>query len=90
MVGTVCWYNLEKGYGEIAGNDKQSYFFTWSELKSRAGLDRLSSDLVVRFEPDDTKIAGFKRAINVKISDNIPAVASNAKNYSRDSTKSKD
>jgi CspA family cold shock protein len=49
MLGTVKWYNPEKGYGFLTGQDGLEYFCHKSEVEG--GLDDLLEGVDVEFQP---------------------------------------
>lgn len=58
--GTVKWFNDEKGFGFIAGNNGQDYFVHWSDIVS-TGFKKLTEEQEVDFEPVNTS-RGWKAA----------------------------
>lgn len=62
--GIVKWFNEEKGYGFIAGEDGQDYFVHCSAIVA-TGFKKMAEDQAVEFDPEETK-RGLK-AVNVSI-----------------------
>ena len=64
-IGTVKWFNPDKGYGFIKpDNGKQDVFIHISDLKT-AGLDNLNDNQKVEYEIVEEK--GKKSAGNIKV-----------------------
>ena len=49
MKGTVKWFNAEKGYGFITGEDGTDYFAHYSQIQSE-GYKSLDNGQAVNFE----------------------------------------
>ncbi len=49
MKGTVKWFNAEKGYGFITGEDGTDYFAHYSQIQSE-GYKSLDQGQAVNFE----------------------------------------
>jgi len=60
MRGSVCWFNLVKGYGFIRGEDERDYFV---HAKAVVGRSPLRKGQEVEFEADMEK----RRAARVRI-----------------------
>tara|TARA_R110000824_G_C15110884_1_gene667121 strand:+ start:136 stop:333 length:198 start_codon:yes stop_codon:yes gene_type:complete len=52
MEGTVKWFNADKGYGFIVGQDQTDYFAHFGEIKVD-GYKTLKEGQVVTFETED-------------------------------------
>jgi|TARA_R110000782_G_scaffold180395_1_gene270889 CspA family cold shock protein len=52
MEGTVKWFNADKGYGFIAGNDQTDYFAHFGEIKVD-GYKTLKEGQTVQFDVED-------------------------------------
>lgn len=52
--GTVKWFNTEKGYGFIAGDDGRDVFVHWSSIVS-TGFRSLEEGQRVGFDTEDTE-----------------------------------
>ena len=52
MEGTVKWFNADKGYGFIAGNDQSDYFAHFGEIQVD-GYKTLKEGQVVTFDTED-------------------------------------
>ena len=55
MKGTFKWYNKEKGYGFISGEDSKDYFVHYSALPQDQGNIREEDKIEVEFEAKDTQ-----------------------------------
>ncbi len=49
MKGKVKWFNAEKGYGFIIGEDNNDYFVHYSQIQGE-GYKTLDQDQLVSFE----------------------------------------
>lgn len=54
MKGTIKWYNKEKGYGFIRGEDSKDLFFHYSALPKYMENVREEDNLKVEFDLVDT------------------------------------
>ena len=52
MEGTVKWFNADKGYGFIAGEDQTDYFAHFGEIQVE-GYKTLKEGQPVNFETED-------------------------------------
>lgn len=66
LTGTVKWFNEEKGYGFIAGEDKNDVFVHYSDIVA-TGYRKLEKGQKVEYEV--TEHNGRMKAINVVIRD---------------------
>ena len=65
--GTVKWFNSEKGYGFITGEDGEDVFVHFSAIQID-GFKTLNEGQKVSFETEaDPKNASKLRAVNVNI-----------------------
>lgn len=64
MKGTVKWYNSEKGFGFIKGEDDQEHFVHYSKLPQGQSNIREEDNLQVEF--DSVKTDRGLQAENVK------------------------
>lgn len=62
-LGKIKWFNNEKGYGFIEGNDEEDIFVHYSAIK-QDGYKSLSEGQIVEYQLLETK-KGLQ-AINVK------------------------
>jgi len=69
MKGIVKWFNLEKGFGFITGQDEIVYFVHFSDIESD-GLKYLEEGESVEFDIADEARSGQK-AVKVKRTSNI-------------------
>lgn len=60
--GTVKWFNTEKGYGFIAGDDGRDAFVHWSNITG-TGFRNLVDGQRVGFDTEDTEKG--PQAVNV-------------------------
>jgi len=65
--GIVLWFNPEKGYGEITGENKLSYFFNYHGIHSRRKFKTIASSAVVAFDVADFQLFGALAATNVRL-----------------------
>lgn len=70
MNGTVKWFNTQKGYGFITGEDGNDYFVHYKQLPQGANLNENDE---VSFEPVETERG--KQAQNVSLGAGEPAPA---------------
>jgi len=54
MNGTVKWFNSEKGYGFITGQDNKDYFAHYSAIQ-QDGYKNLEAQQAVTFEVEQTQ-----------------------------------
>ena len=66
-VGTVKWFNEQKGYGFIAPNDGGKDVFVHISAVERAGLNGLGDGQKVSYELETDKRSGKQSAGNLKI-----------------------
>ena len=52
MEGTVKWFNADKGYGFIAGNDQSDYFAHFGEIQVD-GYKTLKEGQAVTFDTEE-------------------------------------
>jgi len=52
MEGTVKWFNSDKGYGFIAGEDQTDYFAHYGEIQVE-GYKKLTDGQLVQFDGAD-------------------------------------
>ena len=55
MNGTFKWYNTDKGYGFINGEDSKDYFVHHTSLPEDQGNIRESDEIKVTFDVVDTQ-----------------------------------
>lgn len=55
MKGTFKWYDKEKGYGFIVGEDSKDYFVHYTALPQEQGSIREEDKLSVSFEVVETQ-----------------------------------
>lgn len=55
MNGTFKWYNREKGYGFINGEDSKDYFVHYTALPEDQGNVKEEDDIKVTFDVVDTQ-----------------------------------
>lgn len=65
-IGTVKWFNSQKGYGFIAPNDGSKDVFVHISAVQRAGLDSLSEGQRVQYDLTPGK-DGKNSAENLKV-----------------------
>jgi CspA family cold shock protein len=65
-IGTVKWFNSQKGYGFIAPNDGSKDVFVHISAVQRAGLDSLNEGQRVQFDLTPGK-DGKNSAENLKV-----------------------
>ena len=63
--GTVKWFNAEKGYGFITGEDGADVFVHFSAIQTD-GYRTLEEGQKVEFEEEMDERKGKLRAVNVK------------------------
>ena len=64
-IGTVKWFNNEKGYGFIIGEDGKDYFVHYSAIQGDGGFKTLTEGDPVSFDMESTS-KGLQ-AINVTV-----------------------
>ena len=68
MEGIVKWFNAEKGYGFIAGDEGGDDVFVHFSVIQAEGYRKLKEGQKVRYETEpDPKNAEKMRAINVQV-----------------------
>lgn len=67
--GTVKWFNNQKGYGFIKGEDDIEYFVHYSGINSVEDFKSLEDGQVVVFDVIDTKKG--RQAINVTVVETV-------------------
>ncbi len=65
-VGTVKWFNGQKGFGFIAPDDGSKDVFVHISAVERAGMDGLREGQKVEFELEADRKTGKQAAINLK------------------------
>lgn len=65
MLGKVKWFNEEKGFGFIDGDDGKSYFCHYSSIEM-LGHKILFEDQPVQFEPGENEKGLFAKNIIVQ------------------------
>lgn len=63
MLGTVKWFNEEKGFGFITSEDGKDYFIHFSAIEAE-GFKKLSEGETVEFSPETSSKGGI--AVNVR------------------------
>lgn len=71
MVGTVKWFNAQKGFGFIAGDDGRDYFSHFSDIAG-TGYRTLEAGQRVEFTAQ-AENKGL-RAINIVVLDDAPSL----------------
>lgn len=66
-VGTVKWFNEQKGYGFIAPDDGGKDVFVHISAVERAGLNGLGDGQKVSYELETDKRSGKQSAGNLKV-----------------------
>ncbi len=66
-VGTVKWFNEQKGYGFIAPDDGGKDVFVHISAVERAGLNGLGDGQKVSYEMETDKRSGKQSAGNLKV-----------------------
>ena len=66
-VGTVKWFNGQKGFGFIAPNDGGNVVFVHISAVERAGLSGLAEGQKVSFELKTDKMRGKTSAENLQL-----------------------
>ena len=54
MKGTVKWFNNQKGYGFIVGEDEKEYFAHYTKIE-KEGFKSLNEGQEVTFEVEDSE-----------------------------------
>lgn len=65
-IGTVKWFNAQKGYGFIEPEDGSKDVFVHITAVERAGMDSLNEGQKVSFEVETDKRNGKSSAIDLK------------------------
>ena len=65
-VGTVKWFNGQKGFGFIAPDDGSKDVFVHISAVERAGMDGLREGQKVEFELEADRRSGKQSATNLK------------------------
>ena len=65
-VGTVKWFNSQKGYGFIAPDDGSKDVFVHISAVERAGMNDLREGQKVEFELEADRKTGKQSAINLR------------------------
>jgi CspA family cold shock protein len=65
-VGTVKWFNGQKGFGFIAPDDGSKDVFVHISAVERAGMDDLREGQKVEFELEADRKSGKQSATNLK------------------------
>ncbi len=65
-IGTVKWFNAQKGYGFIEPEDGSKDVFVHITAVERAGMDSLNEGQKVSFEVETDKRNGKSSAIELK------------------------
>jgi CspA family cold shock protein len=65
-IGTVKWFNSQKGFGFIAPNDGEKDVFVHISAVERAGMNELREGRKVEFELEMDQKAGKPAAANLK------------------------
>ncbi len=63
-IGTVKWYNPEKGYGFIQPDDKSTDVFVHMSAVEKAGLSILSEGQKVSYDIENSR--GKTSAVNIQ------------------------
>ncbi len=66
-VGTVKWFNEQKGYGFIAPDDGGKDVFVHISAVERSGLNGLGDGQKVSYEMETDKRSGKQSAGNLKV-----------------------
>jgi CspA family cold shock protein len=66
-IGTVKWFNVQKGYGFIQPQDASKDVFVHITALERAGIDQLREGQKVSFEIQQDR--GKPSAVNLKLAD---------------------
>lgn len=62
MDGIICWFNLEKGFGEILSDDGVSFFFQYNSVVTKMKPAALKAGTRVKFQTHDRLVFGRKVA----------------------------
>jgi CspA family cold shock protein len=65
-IGTVKWFNSQKGFGFIAPDDGSKDVFVQISAVERAGMDGLSEGQKVAFDLEADPKSGKQAAANLK------------------------
>ena len=66
-IGTVKWFNAQKGYGFIQPQDASKDVFVHITALERAGIDQLREGQKVSYEVEQDR--GKPSAVNLKLAD---------------------
>jgi len=66
-IGTVKWFNVQKGYGFIQPQDASKDVFVHISALERAGIDQLREGQKVSYEVQQDR--GKPSAVNLKLAD---------------------
>lgn len=61
----VTWFNKSKGYGEIYGEDGETYFFTYEDIVSKNLFKTADKDQYFEFSPGELTRFGVLRATSM-------------------------
>ena len=67
MQGTVKWFNAEKGYGFISGDNGQGDIFVHLSCINGTGYKSLDEGQHVSYDVENDERSGKTRAVNVTV-----------------------